>query len=160
VDITSNTIHKFTATFRTQICRKSLRIQLNGFSPVQTLVDITSNIFYKCTATSRTQICRKSLRIQLNGFSPVQTLVDITSNTFHKCTATFRTQICRKCLRMKMGSALYRRWWTSLPTTFISAQLLPERSVLIYIYLFVISWVICVTKICRLLCFILKTRNY
>jgi hypothetical protein len=43
VDITSNTFYKCTATFRTQICRKCLRIKLNGFRPVQTLVDVTSN---------------------------------------------------------------------------------------------------------------------
>ena len=36
------------------ICRKCLRIKLNGFRPVQTLVDITSNNFCKCTATFRT----------------------------------------------------------------------------------------------------------
>ena len=37
-----------------QICRKCLRIKLNRFRPVETLVDITSNTFYKCTATFRT----------------------------------------------------------------------------------------------------------
>jgi hypothetical protein len=54
VDITSNTFYKCTATFRTQIWRKCLRIKLNGLRPVYTLVDITSNTFYKCTATFRT----------------------------------------------------------------------------------------------------------
>jgi hypothetical protein len=91
VDITSNTLYKSTATFRTQIYSKCLRIKLNGYRPLQTLVDITSNTFYKCTATFRTQSYRKCLRIKLNGFRPVQTLMDITSNSFYKCTATFRT---------------------------------------------------------------------
>jgi hypothetical protein len=54
-----------------QICRKCLRIKLNGFRPVSTLVNITSNIFYKCTATFRTQIRRKCLLIKLNEFRPV-----------------------------------------------------------------------------------------
>jgi hypothetical protein len=49
------------------ICRKRLRIKLNGFRSVSTLVDT----FRKCTATFRTQICRKCLRIKLNGFRPV-----------------------------------------------------------------------------------------
>jgi hypothetical protein len=61
MDITSNIFYKWTATFRTQICRKCLRIKLNGFRSVSTLVDITSNIFYKCTATFRTHICRFTL---------------------------------------------------------------------------------------------------
>jgi hypothetical protein len=64
---TSNTFCKCTANFRTQICRKCLRIKLNGFGPVSTLVDITSNTFCKCTANFRTQICRKCLLIRLNG---------------------------------------------------------------------------------------------
>jgi hypothetical protein len=51
VDITSNTFYKFTATFRTQICRKCLRIELNGFRSVSTLVDITSNTLYKRKVT-------------------------------------------------------------------------------------------------------------
>jgi hypothetical protein len=54
VDITSNTFHKCTVTFRTQICRKCLRIKLNVFRPVSTHVDITSNTFHKCTVTFRT----------------------------------------------------------------------------------------------------------
>jgi hypothetical protein len=70
-NITSNNFYKCTATFRKQICKKFLRIKLNGGRPVQTLVDITSSTFYKCTATFRTQICRKCLRIKLNDLSPV-----------------------------------------------------------------------------------------
>jgi hypothetical protein len=54
MDITSNAFYKCTATSRTQIYRKRLRIKLNGFRPVERLVDITSNTFYKCTATFRT----------------------------------------------------------------------------------------------------------
>jgi hypothetical protein len=54
VDITCNTFYECTATFRTQICRKCLRIKLNGLKPVSTLVDITCNTFYECTATFRT----------------------------------------------------------------------------------------------------------
>jgi hypothetical protein len=92
VDITSNTSYTCTASFRMQMCRKYLRIKLNGFRPVHTLVDVTSNTFYKCTVTFRLQICKKCLRIKLNTFMPVYTLVDITSNTFYKCTVTFRTQ--------------------------------------------------------------------
>jgi hypothetical protein len=34
--------------------RNCLRINLNRFRPIQTLVDITSNTFYKCTETFRT----------------------------------------------------------------------------------------------------------
>jgi hypothetical protein len=34
VDITSNTLYKCTVTFRTQICGKCLRLNLNGFRPV------------------------------------------------------------------------------------------------------------------------------
>jgi hypothetical protein len=45
MDITSNYFYKCTATCRTQICRKCLRLKLNEFRPVQTLVDITSNTF-------------------------------------------------------------------------------------------------------------------
>jgi hypothetical protein len=37
-----------------QICRKCLRIKLNGFSLVSTLVDTTSNTVYKCPSTIRT----------------------------------------------------------------------------------------------------------
>jgi hypothetical protein len=55
VGITFNTLCKCTATSRMQICRKCLRIQLNGFRLVKTLVDITSNNFYKCTAAFLTQ---------------------------------------------------------------------------------------------------------
>jgi hypothetical protein len=54
VYITSNTFYKCTATFRTQVCRKYLWINLNGFRPVYTFVYITSNTFYKCTASFRT----------------------------------------------------------------------------------------------------------
>jgi hypothetical protein len=32
-------------------CKKCLRIKLNRFRPVSTLMDITSNTFYKCTVT-------------------------------------------------------------------------------------------------------------
>jgi hypothetical protein len=53
-NITSNTFYKSTSNFRTQICRKCLRIKLNGFRPVSTQMDITFNTFYKCTATFRT----------------------------------------------------------------------------------------------------------
>jgi hypothetical protein len=43
-------LHCDLQTLRTQICRKCLRIKLNVFRPVQTLVDTSSSIFYKCTA--------------------------------------------------------------------------------------------------------------
>jgi hypothetical protein len=66
VDITSNTFYKCTAPFQTQICRKRLRIKLNEFRPVQTLVDITFNTFYKCTATFRTHC------INIEGVSPTR----------------------------------------------------------------------------------------
>jgi hypothetical protein len=45
VDITSKAFYKCTATFRTQICRKCLRIKLNGFMPVYKLVDSLSTHF-------------------------------------------------------------------------------------------------------------------
>jgi hypothetical protein len=85
VDITFNTFHKFTATFRTQICRKCLRIQLNGFRSVQTLVDITSNIIYKCTATFRTHF----INFPHNFFtaSLVVTIV-VCSNNIRKLATT------------------------------------------------------------------------
>jgi hypothetical protein len=65
VDITSNNFYKCTANFRTQICRKCLRIKLNGFRPVWKLVGITSKTFYKCTATFRTH-CIKEYFSQRN----------------------------------------------------------------------------------------------
>jgi hypothetical protein len=51
-----------------QICRKCLRIKLNGFRPVYTLVDITSNILYKCTETFRTP-CIKQIKFRLEKFN-------------------------------------------------------------------------------------------
>jgi hypothetical protein len=63
VEITSNIFGKCTANFRTQICRKCLRIKLNGFRPVYTPVDITSNTFYKCTATFRTHCIYQRLQL-------------------------------------------------------------------------------------------------
>jgi hypothetical protein len=112
LDITSNTFYKCTATFRTQIYKKCLRIKLNGFRHVSTLVDITSYTFYKCTATFRTQIYKKCLLIKLNGFRHVSTLVDITSNTFYKCTATFRTQrIMGQCFYEQEAESITNRGW-------------------------------------------------
>jgi hypothetical protein len=55
--------YKCTATFRMQIYRKCLRIKLNGFRPVSTLVDITSIIFYKYTATFRTHCITEMERV-------------------------------------------------------------------------------------------------
>jgi hypothetical protein len=62
VDITSNTLNKCTATFRTQISIKCLRIKFNGFRPVQMLVDITSNTFCNCTATFRMHCSKQILQ--------------------------------------------------------------------------------------------------
>jgi hypothetical protein len=56
-DIGLATAHK---AARTQICIKFLRIKLNVFRLVYTLLDITSNTFYKCTANFRTH-CSKLL---------------------------------------------------------------------------------------------------
>jgi hypothetical protein len=67
MDITSNTFCKFTATFRTQICRKCLRIKLNGFRPIWTLTDIASNTFCKCTATFRTN-CTCCFLLHVTGY--------------------------------------------------------------------------------------------
>jgi hypothetical protein len=67
VDITSNTYYKCTATFRTQICRKCLRIKLKGFRPVQTLVDITSNTYCRCNTTFRTQCIILTLQFATVG---------------------------------------------------------------------------------------------
>jgi hypothetical protein len=51
-------ITAYIITSHKQICRKCLRIKLNGFRLVSTLVDVTSNTFYKCTATFRTRRIR------------------------------------------------------------------------------------------------------
>jgi hypothetical protein len=51
VDIGLATAHK---VVRKQICRKCLRIKLNGFRAVKTLVDNTFNNLCKCTPTFRT----------------------------------------------------------------------------------------------------------
>jgi hypothetical protein len=72
-DSTSNAFYKCTATFRTQIWRYCLRIKLNGFGPVQTLLDITSNAFCKCTATFRTHciMCKAASIIRRNWYQLV-----------------------------------------------------------------------------------------
>jgi hypothetical protein len=50
-DIGLATAHK---VVQMQICRKCLRIKLNGFRPVEMLTGITSITFHKCTVTFRT----------------------------------------------------------------------------------------------------------
>jgi hypothetical protein len=76
LSIEERVFYKCTATFRTQICRKCLRIKLNGFRHVQTLVDVTSNSFYKCTATFRTH-CLLTIFVSC-----------ITATCFDVCTSS------------------------------------------------------------------------
>jgi hypothetical protein len=92
-----NTFYKCTATSRTQICRKCLRIKLNEFRPVQTLVDIASNTFYKCTATFGTHCTtsRRSVTILFPTVAPgysgkvSSASSDVTVSSSRKYTTTY-----------------------------------------------------------------------
>jgi hypothetical protein len=79
--------------------------------------------------------CIRNVAVHLSyGTVRVQDCIDDRGHHFQhfcKCTATFRKQICRKCLLIELnGLRLYRRSWTPLPTTFVSAQRLSERTIL------------------------------